>query len=182
MGYRVRDQSCHAVMYETTVASPAPERKSNIAMGKLVYGPPGVKAPAMQPMSIPRHPDSAASHFWIQEGGTMAFIRPSHMKAQRMMGSMVRKVFPLLFNSSTGTPLVFQTAIPNKTAVTETIRTLLSHISITPEKTLDFGEPLNGAVVEKKIFQRNFACPLPSRLTQPLGESSLKPRSKVEPV
>jgi len=62
-------------------------------------------------------------------------MSPSHMKAQRMMGNMVKSVLPLLFRASTGTPFVFQTASPNKTVVTAIIKALLSHISLSPQQT-----------------------------------------------
>jgi len=129
-------------------------------MGKLVYGPPGVNAPATQPIAIPRHPDSAASHFLTHDGGTRVLMSPSHMKAQRMMGNMVKSVLPLLFRASIGMPFVFQTASPNKSAVTAIIKALLSHIPLSPHwtfvKWLSYLYEPQSSMVAEGCFEGSF--------------------------
>ena len=59
MGIRPTAQMDQPVKKATIVPTPAPDLINPATIGKLTYGPPGDRPPAIDPIKIPLNPDSA---------------------------------------------------------------------------------------------------------------------------
>ena len=86
IGMRATDQRDQLLRNATMVPILAPDRNNVATIGKLTYGPPGVRPPANVPINIPRIPDSAPTHFDNRALGKRVCINPAIIKAKTSKG------------------------------------------------------------------------------------------------